>query len=511
MSHTDYSAETLVTFQADLFSNREEEKQLFFDTVRAKVKRTYLEFTGVAGQGKSELLKWIFHHAAEREYAAAYIDFELAEYHSKELAPILTTIAAQLEQQTSSDAFRKFYESLELYQQELRQIYRQTLMEEQAPDRRFLNSLEDTCISVFNEVLARLLDKKKVVFCLDSTEKAYRTILQSFEERVVTRYTAHPNFILITAGQEELVWKSHEIRNLVQQYELPCLDPHGVQQQVKALAQKKGVKVADDDLVLNTMLDLTQGHPFSAYKLIDLWTEGFQAAEVNKSVIETQFARSISELSQRVIRERILKKFELSQDYPPMTDILWYLAPLRHIEFDTFKFVLSTFLGEWFAGKRYIFFQQLMGEFHRSYIFKRWHLGSGFDMDPVVRNILLWDMRINAPQTFQEVEKTLADQFDAWIGKTHDATQIRNVVERLYHYAAYLRETGQPDVDELTQQELRRYLDAYFYADVPEDRKPLYNQLNRLYNTLEEDKDLALLTDRAALLECITLVVPSVL
>ena len=505
MSKTRISDETMMAFQADLFSNREEEKQLFFDTVRAKIKRAYLEFTGVAGQGKSELLKWMYHNAHEKGYLATYIDFELAEYHTKELAPILTTVAEQLEQQISSGAFQKFYDALELYERELREIYRQALMEEQTPDRRFLNSLEDTCISLFNEVLTLLLENKKIVFCLDSTEKAYRAILHNFEDRIVTHYTAHPNFILVTAGQEELVWKSHEIRNLVQQYELPCLDLHGVQQQVKALAQKKGVKVADDDLVLNTMLDLTQGHPFSAYKLIDLWTEGFQATEVNKSVVETQFARSIRELSQRVIRERILKKFELSQDYPPVTDILWYLAPLRHIDFDTFKFVLSTFLADWFAGKRYIFFQQLMGEFHHSYIFKRWHLGSGFDMDPVVRNILLWDMRINTPQIFQEVEKTLADQFDAWIAKTYDATQIRNLVERLYHYATYLHETQQSNVDELVQQELQRYLDAYFYADAREDRKPLYNQLNRLYNTLEEDKDLSILTDRAALLECIVM------
>lgn len=505
MNKTDIADETIAAFQADLFSNREDEKQLFFDTVRAKVKRAYLEFTGVAGQGKSELLKWIYHNACEKGYLAAYLDFELAEYHTKELVPILTTIAGQLEQQSLAASFEKFYEALELYQRELRQIYRQSLMEEQTPDRRFLNSLEDTCLSIFNETLSLVLESRKVVFCLDSTEKAYLNILHAFEDHVITHYTTHPNLILVTAGQEELVWKSHEIRNLVQQYELPCLDLHGVQQQVKALAQKKGLQIADDDLVLNTVLELTQGHPFSAYKLIDLWTDGFQASEVNKSVIETQFARGIRELSQGVIRERILKKFELSQDYPPMTDILWYLSPLRQIEFDTFKFVLSTFLPEWFAGKRYIFFQQLMGEFHHSYIFKRWHLGSGFDMDPVVRNILLWDMRINAPQTYQEVEKTLADQFDAWIAKTHDATQIRNLAERLYHYAACLHETQQPNVDALVQQELRRYLDTYFYAETPEGRKPLHNQLNRLYNTLAEDKDLALLTDRAALLECIAM------
>lgn len=505
MNNTNMSDEARVSFQADLFSNREEEKQLFFDIVRAKVKRAYLEFTGVAGQGKSELLKWIFHQAEKKGYLAAYIDFELAEYHTKELAPLLMTIAEQLERQNSSVSFRKFYEALKLYQQELRRIYRQTLIEEQTPDRRFLNSLEDTYVSLFNETFSLLLNSRKVVFCLDSTEKAYRTILYSFEDHIVTHYTVHPNFILVTAGQEELVWKSHEIRNLVQQYELPCLDLHGVQQQMNALALKKGVTMTDDDLVLHTMLDLTQGHPFSTYKLLDLWTEGFQAVEVNKSVIDTQFGRSISELSQRVIRERILKKFELSQDYPPVTDILWYLAPLRHIEFDTFKFVLSTFLADWFAGKRYLFFQQLMGEFHHSYIFKRWHLGSGFDLDPVVRSILLWDMRINTPQIFQEVEKTLANQFNIWIDKTHDATQIRNLVERVYHYATYLHETQQPNVDELVQQELRRYLDTYFYTSMPAVRKPLYNQLNRLYNTLEEDKDLALLTDRAALLEYIAM------
>ena len=489
MNMTNASDEVMVPFNADLFANREEERKLFFNTVRAKTKQMYLEFTGVAGQGKSEFLKWIYHNAKEQQYFSAYIDFEFAEYHTKELYPILKAIAEQLSSQSASESFRSFQKALSLYLEELRDIYRKALIDDQPADRKLLLTLEKAFTNAFNDSLSSILETHKVVFCLDSTEKAYAHAFQSFEKHVINRYTKHPNFILITAGQEEVVWKSLEIRNLVRQHELPCLNTDGISKQVKTLARKKGFGVLDNDMVLKTMLELTQGHPFSAYKLIDFWTQGFQST-LNKTVVEQQLSQSIRELSQKVINERILKKFELSEDYPLVTDILWYLAPLRHIEFDTFKFILSTFFQEWFTGKRYIFFQKLMAEFHNSYIFKRWHLGSGFDMDPVVRNILLWDMRINAPTTFRKVEETLAKQYDSWIDRTHDATQIRNIIERLYHYAMYLKETQQSHVELLVQKELKRYLDTYFYSDVPEDTKPLYNQLNRLYNTLEEDEEL---------------------
>lgn len=112
-------------------------------------------------------------------------------------------------------------------------------------------------------------------------------------------------------------------------------------------------------------------------------------------------------------------------------------------------------------------------------------------------------MRINAPETFQDVEQTLAAQYDRWVGKTRDATQIRNMVERCYHYATYLKTTEAPDLNHLLHQELERYVDTYFCSGDADATQAFYSQLNRLYNTLEEDKDLQSLVDVPQLLNAI--------
>ena len=491
-----------VSFKPELFANREEEKQLFFDWVRARTKQVYLEFNGVAGQGKSEFLKWM-HYAAQQEgYGAAYIDFEAAEYHRPEIYPLLETIAAQLAAQFGGEVLPAFQAQLPAYLQALRQAYRDSLDDAQTVDRRSLADREQALLQAFNADLQTVLAARKIVLCLDSTEKAYRLALSSFEDHILQHYTGCPNFMLVTAGQEALAWRHTDIKDRIEQHDLPRLTAAGIQAQLANLAAAKRFGIEDNEAILQKMLELTQGHPFSNYKLIDFWTAGF-TAPLTKTVVEAQFARSIRELSRNVVEEKILGKFHLSAEYPLVNEILWFLSPLRHIEFDSFKYVLTTFLAEWFQGKRYLFFQKLMGEFQKAYIFKRWQLGSGFDLDPVVRNILLLDMRVNFPDTFRTVAETLAALYDGWVANTRDATQIRNILERRYHYATYLRETQAQQIDALLQQELRRYLDAFFYADAPGRTKPLYTQLSRLHNTLAADAELLALAATANLSDMI--------
>lgn len=174
-----------VSFKPELFANREEEKQLFFDRVRARTKQVYLEFNGVAGQGKSEFLKWI-HYAAQQEgYGAAYIDFEAAEYHRPEIYPLLETIAAQLAAQLGGEVLPAFQAQLPAYLQALRQAYRDSLDDAQTVDRRLLADREQALLQAFNADLQTVLAARKIVLCLDSTEKAYRLALSSFEDHVL--------------------------------------------------------------------------------------------------------------------------------------------------------------------------------------------------------------------------------------------------------------------------------------------------------------------------------------
>jgi hypothetical protein len=483
-----------VPFNPELFVDRKKETKLFIDTVRAKTRQAYLEFNGVAGQGKSELLKWIYYNAKKEGYRAAYVDFELPQYHRPEIYPILETIADHLTIQTSPDSFRAFQEKLPLCLEQLQKFYRDSLENPQEADRRPLKQLEDELVTAFNQGLSSLLKSKKLVLCLDSTEKAYLLVLRNFEDQVLQHYTRERNFMLVTAGQERVVWRNTEIRKLIERRELSRLDSEGSQEQVKTLSQKFEFALQESDQIFSKMFQLTLGHPFSNYKLVKSWTNGF-TSPLSEIVVEEQFAKSIQELIREIIEDRILERLQLNEEYPPASDILWYLAPLRRIEFGTLWYVLSTFMSKWFEGQPFEFFERLMEEFQKTYIFTPFQLGVGYALEPVVRNILLWDMRVNAHNEYVKAQKTLADQYHNWAEQSRDATQIKNIVERLYHYAIYLRETQLDNVDELVQNELKHYLRAYFTLEFTGGDFALREQLNRLYSTLENDKELATLID----------------
>jgi hypothetical protein len=505
MSNNTIAEESLeIKFNSALFANRKKEKQLFLETVHAAAQHTYLEFNGVAGQGKSELLKWIYHNAKKEGYLASYIDFEIQEYYRPEIYPILRTIGSHLSTQISKDYFQVFTKNISPYLRELQRVYRESYESEkpESVDRRPLKKLEDLLIQTFNDSLNTILKSNKVVVCLDSTERVYRPALRSFEEQILTHHTKHRNFMLVTAGQEELVWKNTKIRNIVKRHDLSRFDSESLHDQVQRLAAKKGFRIEDDTVVLNKMLELTLGHPFSTYKLVDFWTNGFTES-LNKLVVEERFVQSIRELLEKVIEERILGKFQLSEEYPPVKQTLWYLAPLRHIELSMFRYVLSNFLEDRFKSKSFLFYEKLIGEFQNSYIFTQWRLGSGFNLEPVVRNVLLWDMRTNARDYFIKMQKNLEEQYDIWVKQTRDATQVKNIVERLYHYATYLKETQPTNVSSFIQIELQHYLDTYFTQEFTGSEETLQDQLNRLYNALEYDQELAELLDISELLETI--------
>lgn len=491
-----------VSFDPELFVDRKKEKKLFFDRVRAKTRRAYLEFNGVAGQGKSELLKWIYHNAKKEGYIAAYIDFEFPQYHRPEIYPILETIADHLTIQTSLDAFRSFQEKLPLCLEKLQKFYRDSLENPHEADRRPLKALEDELVSAFNKELTSLLKEHKIVLCLDSTEKAYLLALRNFEDQILQYHAREQNFMLVTAGQERVAWKNDEIRKLVERRELSRLDSKGVQEQVKSLSRKLKFDVQESEQIFSKMFQLTLGHPFSNYKLIKFWTNEF-SSPLSETIVEEQFAKSIQGLIRDIIEDRILERLRLSEEYPPARDILWYLAPLRRIEFGTLWYVLSTFMPQWFEEKPFEFFEKLMEEFQKTYIFTPFQLGIGYALEPVVRNILLWDMRINAHKEYVKVQETLSDQYDNWVKQSRDATQIKNIVERLYHYATYLKETRPENLDEFVQSELRRYLNAYLTPEFAGGDFALREQFNRLYSTLDSDKELTTLLDIPELLDII--------
>ncbi len=481
-----------IQFDLDLFVDRENEQKLFLKTVHATTERKYLEFNGIAGQGKTELLKWIFYEAKKEGCLSAHVDFERAEYHRSEIFPILETIADYLsEKEQSSDLFKTFKHALKPYLNELRKYYREAWLNQNA-DQKPLRRLEQRVILSFKNDLNDILKFHKVVICLDSTEKAYDRAFYDFEEQILAFYTENKSFMLVTAGQEQLTWHTTELKRksgTIKRQNLPRLDPESVHDQLNCLARNKGFKVEDVEQIRDKMFKITLGHPFSNYKLIDFWMEDLEPEQsLNHEIVEQQFNESIQILVKKFIEERVLENLQLREDYPSATEILWYLSPLRYIEFGILWFVLSSFLPKWFDGRSFAFFEHLLKDFSDTHVFKPWRLGSGYELEPVVLNVLLLDMRRNEREIYIQVQKVLAEQYNVYVEQTRDDTQIKYIVERLYHYAAFLAEDQPSLVNTEICNELSRYLNKYFNPESA--RTVIENQmLLNLKNQLQKENN----------------------
>lgn len=489
-----------VYFDAELFVNREIERELVENLLSGKIDQRLLEFTGIAGQGKTELLKWTYTQAkSASNVLSAYIDLESSEYHRPEIYPILETISAHL---SSPQVFDSFNKVLFTYTEEFRKYQRQSWEDSRNASRTQVNDLEKELIKQFKAGLTQLLASHKIVLCLDSTEKAYSLALKQFEEEILQYYTDNPNFILVIAGQHRLNW-IRSLRRHVKTHPLGLLNRDATRDLMDRLAKNNDLTIEDREYLLEQMWKLTLGHPFSSYKFLDILTDSFKKS-LTKEIVENHYARSIEDLIQKVIKNRILEHLKLSAVYPPPETVLTHLAPLRRIEFGTVWFMLNTFLGDRFHDKPFIFFEQLLAEFqNNSDVFTPWVLGTGFDLEDVTRNILLSHLRINQHDLFMEIQEKLAKQYDIWVSQTRDASQVKNIVESLYHQAMIATEKQSDDVTLVVQNKLEAYLGDYFTTEFTGSEVQLHEQFDRLKKSLERDKELSQMTDPSVLLKAI--------
>jgi hypothetical protein len=489
-----------VLFDADLFVNRVHEQQRVLDMIRSPTSSPrFLEFQGIAGQGKSELLKWIYHQAELEGYCAAYLDFESSQYYRTTLDPLLETIAGHLQAHFTVSPFTQFWDELPAYRELLQASYlaRLELSEDVNPED--LETLEQSLIQAFHDGIRKILETHNVVLCLDSTERAYPRILNILEEQIMGEYLEHPGFMLITAGQHPVVWSTVRIKDRIQRCELSRLNNDAIQHQLQCLAGKLSFTYEEGAAVADKILQVTLGHPYSAYKMITLLTAD-HPDPLTTTRVDEKMEYTLTLLVEHVIEERILTHCDLDGEYPPVKDMLWYLAPLRHIEMSTFRYVLSTFLKNWFGDKNFIVFEQLAGDFQQTAIFTEWRLGNGFNMDPLVRHLLLSNMQINDMEQYLDMQEQLSHHYDALVAQTQDATQIKNMVERLYHYAVFLWGTQPNSVNGTFQEAVQEYLDTYFSIQEERSAEVLRDQAGRLYRALKNDEELGNLVNIVSVL-----------
>lgn len=486
-----------VDFDEELFVNREVEKQLFGDILTEKqTEQRFLEFVGVAGQGKTELLKWIYITAKKSPGClAAYIDFDLTPYHRPEIYPLLQTVIAYFELRTSP-VFKAFYKKLQEFEVKFREYQKELAAEPHAANRRPVDQMEDELVQAFNKGLKSVLIDHKVVLCLDSTERADLRVLRRFEEQILGHLSDNQNLILAIAGQERVAWQLRDLRRRIKRSELSRLTPEETYEQISRLAQRNDFEIGDLKFIRERIWEITLGHPFSNFQFVNVLTSGFKDKLTHEEV-KDHISQALSDLVDKVIKERMLRNLQLGDQYPPAAYVLRVLSPLRRIEFGVLWYVLTNFISEKFEGKPFSFFEELLAKFQKNtHVFTAWILGSGFDLERVARSILLEDLQQNYHSLYMDINRELDKQYDTWVHLTHDASQVKNMVERLYHYASWLGKEDSEKIQERLELALQDYCERYLNQKATgQDAVSIHEQRDRLKRALKNDEELSEMID----------------
>lgn len=412
-------------FNKALYVNRQQTQKLFLDAI---ANGYYLDIYGMTGIGKTEFMKWIHDSQKQSNYLCSYVDLAYNE------TDLYSVIADHLYDETifPYDPFADFKEK----------------RHSQTPFSGF-----DT----FNNGLHSVLNSYKVVLCFDNTETAAASTWQQFEEKVLLRYhNEQSNLILITAGQKPILLAPTLIQR-TKSVSLASFTEKEARDAIQRLSKVKGFQVDNEDYIASKIFRLTQGHPLSIAILVESWTNGFKN-DLNAKTVEERFAQGVSQLVQEIIENRILKQLQLGAY---ARDVLQSIAPLRIIPRHTQHAPLSKLLPDSLVNLA----DRLFGEFKKINLFD-WDEGIGYKLNPVIRHILLEDMRLNARYKFLDIQKTLIEVYENLTGESQADNQVANFIEKLFHTAVLLTEkqTAKVEVSTRICGEMQNYFEERFVS-----------------------------------------------
>lgn len=430
---------------------------------------------------------------------AAFIDFEEGKFRTEDILPALEHLSGQLFGKTGN-----FKRNLEDFRNETER--KGTLADEQ--DEKFnitqIDSLKATLIEQFRLDLNKLLkdNQNKVVIYLDSLEKAPFQVLKCIESGVLIHAIRTDNFFLITAGQKPHEWMSSDIRSKSHRNVLKPFNMNITRKFIRALTRRNPYVTDFENYLIEKTFSLTSGHPYFTFKFIEYIFERDDELTI-KETVDIQFPRGVESLVSLIV-EQVWKNLTMRQDYPPIEKTLLLISPLRRIEYGTFHFMLTNFMGGDIEENSPYYFQTLLGELlDKTYLFVSRGLGGGYDMEKVVRNILLVHLKVNNEKLYLDIQQTLAEKYDFWVATSTDMSQIRHMIERLYHLIMANKSDLTVYLDEIAQKQLRSYLHTYFTLTNLESMTVVIEQCNRLKSELATDEELGDMIDVRQLIDCI--------
>ncbi|MDM8528282.1 ATP-binding protein [Anaerolineales bacterium HSG24] len=421
-----------------------------------------LTVSGVAGIGKTSLLKRVEQEAQAKNIPVIWITFDAPEAKQDNLLYLFQQLIQTISNPTIQSAWQEYESS-------------RGVVEEAFPfvRDRLIQTLVDELVD------------RPMVWQFDDTH-LMSTEVREVVEDILTHIGNDHRLFLIMAGRDTVRWNSFELRRRTRSFPLASLPKDAAQQ------------LAPDALyapITDQMYDLTRGYPKAsvmAYEWIanNLATKTANLSQALKSHESELILALFDDLFEQYILGDIPDRAKTSQ-------LLRYISPLRRFDDHLLSNLLPALNKELFAELSILEARSLTRQVAIQTYLIKWHSGRmAYILEPPVRQLLYLDLKYRDNRKLQQIHEFMRNWYKQAIDETlqKDASSPQSVVyflEYLYHYMELERLTGRSV--ETINQAIRQKIDQQFTHYQLRERNHFLEELKRdtiILEILADDRTL---------------------
>jgi len=451
------------------FVDREEQIEFIKDLLKdlstgIEPRHRIIEYYGVAGVGKTALLRQVQSLCTEAEIPCLYFDFSSGVTDGDEEIALLRAIVLETIGDASPEALG-FTRIVEEYNQARGQ---EKDKKDFGPELCFLSK------RIATEFL-RCLRGHMLVLLLDSVDRASARALAFLEREILVQLVSSSPIVAILASRRRIGWTSYSMKRLLLSQRLAPLSREDSAKHMESMGRSE---CADE------IYEITNGHPMSNSVVKDLLDQ-IEIA-INRRIKCEDFGdyecRLVKALEEEVVQNQIMQAVDLEL-YP----IFRVLSIPRRLNIAILAKVLGADMPSlsWDLDESHTLLERL-----RSTGLVQWSEGMGdYTLDSTTRLVLSLDMRFSNPDKYLEITKALVNHYEQ---EFEERLEPRAAVEALYHLADQFRIEDQRYDVEIASGQIHRLQDwlTPVLGRMEQEKGALLSRLEELRNRVMDDEDL---------------------
>ncbi len=387
------------------FAARQTELELIDNKLRLAQKassnqRLLVEFFGLAGIGKSSLLRY------------------LAEKYTTDFAPPTISLLINFAEFNRTEQWNDLLQNL------TEQI------QNQMPDK---SAKQDIKASDVVDLVIDIAQSCVPLFLFDTSEQSSE-LIELLEDQLVYPLLRSDQVVFVFAGRRWLRWKRFEVRRRVETFELEPFDQsHGTPEQLE--------KLGLDSALAAALYPYSFGHPTTTRAIVD----AFQTQDI--AIDPNSLAQHQTIIADVVYNQVIQGRFwaELGKKNDDLKRLLELACIPRRFDVTPLKAFGSRFYPKQdYGDKPGGYYLDAIRDMQDTTLVQWNSERGGYILLPVLRWIMAKNLSMRDPEQFQDWHKQAAKQYEEWIDR-YPRNAVGFLIEWIFHRAWILRAEGQPD------------------------------------------------------------------